>query len=162
MAALLKTLYGDNMPDLFIAGHRCVSAGRCEQDTMRARWEVTLPPPPALPLARLCSMGGAVVVHVANQKMVPKIRGLVVVDVVEGAPSDAGQSTRRPRPLMSWCGLAHAFDILPGTAIEAIAGYDMMHYIHSRPRRFETVEDAVRWRCVSGPCCPARQYRLRC
>ena len=30
------------------------------------------------------------VVHVANQKIVPKIRGLVVVDVVEGAASDAG------------------------------------------------------------------------
>ena len=30
------------------------------------------------------SMGGAVVVHVANRRMLPKVRGVIVVDVVEG------------------------------------------------------------------------------
>lgn len=31
------------------------------------------------------SMGGAVAAHVAARKLIPKLKGLVVVDVVEGA-----------------------------------------------------------------------------
>jgi hypothetical protein len=32
-------------------------------------------------------MGGAVVVHVASRRLVPRVRGVAVVDVVEGTPS---------------------------------------------------------------------------
>lgn len=31
-----------------------------------------------------CSMGGSVAVHVAAKKAIPKLAGLIVVDVVEG------------------------------------------------------------------------------
>ena len=94
------------------------------------------------------------VVHVANRRMLPKVRGVIVVDVVEGRahthPSTEAINTGAgqgpvlisPCTVLSWW--------RTGSAVDAIAGYSMLQYIHSRPRHFPTQRDAILWSLQSG------------
>lgn len=80
----------------------------------------------------LTGQGGAVVAHACGrvQKEVADVLGVVILDVVEGAPSAIDRTDE------------------PGSAMEALQ--HMRGMIASRPTSFTSVSEAIQWQCVAA------------
>lgn len=101
-------------------------------------------------------MGGAVAIHVAAERVLPSLVGIVVVDVVEGTHSLISQHCLLnkavydvPYQVSVRCRQIHVriaclFLNVLGTALEGLSV--MQSFLKGRPKSFSSMEKAIEWR----------------